>query len=242
MALLPDRIGSKWSFSPSAIFSRVIRLSAGMGGGPSGASPSGRGLSWASAGAASATSASAVSVERCVMVIPSILHIAPVLDQRVVVVVFAPDIGVGVKVIARQALKKGHEVGLLARHQAQRPEPRVLERIVTAARIVEIHHLFERGKGAVMHVGGGIGQLAQGGREKAALCLGAMRADIGPHVLAQVHVVLDPHELGICDKGGMPRGIGPDIGIVRHAGIVWLVIGESRAAVTGGALPLALED
>ena len=112
MAALPERIGSKNSILPSSTFSADIGLSAGIGGGPSGARLAGRSPS-ASAGAArSAMMATARAALNPVTSTPLVRLVAPVFDRRIVVVVGAPDVVVGVEDLAAQRVQKRDEVGL----------------------------------------------------------------------------------------------------------------------------------
>ena len=66
--------------------------------------------------------------------------------------------------LARPAVAAGVDeaVGGVAMAQIQSTEPRVLVRGVASPLVVEAHDFLERGEDAVVHVGGGVGQFAQG--------------------------------------------------------------------------------
>ncbi len=119
-------------------------------------------------------------------------------------------------------------------------------RILAAAAVVEVHHVLQRLEHAVVHVGRGVLELAQGRRHERALALlspgDALVLDERAEIPLQAHVVGNALKVGVGDERLVILRIAEDIEILRHAEVVVLAVGEQRAVMAGDAAGFALEQ
>ena len=133
---------------------------------------------------------------------------------------------------------------MLPASQAQWLEPLVFVFVKTAPHVVERYNFGQRRHQTVVHIRGCVFQLAQCRRielaDIAAIC--RMTNDLGTNIAAHVHVVFNTHkacESRICH---MTHRIAPDFGIFRNAGVIGLIICQTRTVVALDTTGLALEQ